>query len=697
MSLEDNLSIQNAMQSALEHHRAGRLSEAERIYERILTTKPDYAEAWSNRGVALQELKRYDEALASYEKALSIKPDFAEALSNRGIALQELKRYDEALASYDKALAIKPDYDVALSNRGNTLHSVGRYDEALVSCDKALTIKPNFAEAWSNRGNTLRALGRYIESLVSCQKALSIKPHHAMAHNNFANTLDDLGRLREAEQAYRRALSFDPGMAMAHSNLGALLLRLGQPREAERSCRRALKLKPDYADAHNNLGNALKPLGRLEEAEQCYRRALELRPDLDTVHSNLIFTLDLQERTDAEMQQAERRRWYAMHGASLAGSVRPYENSPVPERRLRIGYVSADFCRRSPYYAFGPVIDLHDRSAFEVVCYSGVRNEDDATARLRRAAHLWRTTLGVSDEAIAEQIRRDRIDILVDLSGHMDGNRLRVFARKPAPVQVTAWGYANGTGLKTIDYLFTDPVTFPAQDRKYLAEQVVDLPCAICYEAPEYMPAVSTLPALGDKPFTFGCINRIEKISDSTLQLWGRIMSAAPEARLLIKDGQLGDAGAREGLLGRLGQIGVGAGRVLLLGGSPHPEHLKIYHQVDVVVDPFPHGGGISTGEALWIGVPVVALIGRTAVSRVSASILTAAGMSDWIATSGEDYVDIAVKKAGNPIELARLRNELRPRMAQSPIGDVQSYTRTVESAYRSIWRHWCSRSRLGA
>ena len=358
-----------------------------------------------------------------------------------------------------------------------------------------------------------------------------------------------------------------------------------------------------------------------------------------------------------------------------------------------MGYVSADFRRHSAYYAFSPVILRHDRNALEVVCYSGVKLEDDATARLRQAAHEWRSTLGVSDEALADQIRRDRIDILVDLSGHSAGNRLLVFARKPAPVQVTAWGHATGTGLETIDYFLADPVMVPQEERSLFAEEVIDLSCVLCYEPPDYLPEVSPLPALGARPFTFGCINRIEKISDRVIGLWGRILAELPEAQLLLKDRVCDDARVRQQLLQRLAAAGIAAERVRILGHSRHPEHLKIFHEVDLGLDPFPHGGGISTTEALWMGVPVVTLSGSTVASRLSASILTALGMQDWIARSDEEYVRIAVQAARDLPGLARLRGELRPRLAASMVGDVQRYTRSVEAAFRAMWRRWCAQT----
>jgi len=329
----------------------------------------------------------------------------------------------------------------------------------------------------------------------------------------------------------------------------------------------------------------------------------------------------------------------------------------------------------------------HDRSRFEVVCYSGVKDEDDVTARLRAAASGWRSTLGVSDEALAAQIRQDGIDILVDLSGHSRGNRLLTFAHKPAPVQVTAWGHATGTGLEAMDYLLADPVLVPAAQRSLYAEEIVDLPCALCYEPPAYLPGLGPLEG---RRLSYGCVNRLEKVSDRALTLWGRIFKAAPEARLLLKDKAFDKPQLRSRFLQRLQEAGIDPGRVTLHGFSPHPEHLKIFQGIDIALDPFPQNGGVSSAEALWMGVPLVTLLGATPPSRISASFLTVLAMEEWIARTEEDYVDIALRAGRDPARLAGLRKELRARAAASPLGNLPRYVRAVEVAYRVIWQRWC-------
>ncbi|MBI3370706.1 MAG: tetratricopeptide repeat protein [Betaproteobacteria bacterium] len=664
----------------------GRHSEAQASYRRALKLKPDYPVAHNDLGNALKDQGRLSEAQACYRDALQYQPDFPEAHNNLGAVLQDLERLSEAEASYRRALELKPEFDGAHNNLANLLLELRRPSEAELSCRRAIELAPNFRQAHTNLGNALTCLGRWTEAEASFRRALEIDPESHEAHSNFAAALMDHGQLVEAEASCRRALVIKSDYHAAHNNLGNVLRELGQLTEAQACYRRALELKPEYPEAHNNLGNALHTLGRISEAKSSYARALELRPDYHEAHSNLIFTLDLLEQCTIPEQQAERRRWYERHGQAHAGAIRPHDNPPDPERKLRVGYVSADFRRHSAYYGFSPIILRHDRNAFEVVCYSGVKLEDDATALLRQAAHGWRSTLGVSDAALAEQIRRDRIDILVDLSGHSAGNRLPVFARKPAPIQVTGWGFAGGTGLATMDYYASDAVVVPPQERALYAEEVIYLPCGACYEAPGYAPAVSGLPGLQGKAFAFGCINRIEKISERVIGLWGRILAQLPEARLLIKGGGLNDLAHRQQFMRRLRDAGIGPERLSLMGTTPHPEHLKIYHEVDLGLDPYPHGGGISTAEALWMGVPVVALAGASITSRITPSILQVLQMPEWIAHSDEEYVRIAVNAARDLPGLARLRAQLRSRLAASALGDVQGYTRHAEAAFPGIF-----------
>ena len=598
----------------------------------------------------------------------------------------------EAERIYREVLAVEPDNGDALHLLGMIALQFGRNENAVELIERAHRLRRPDPASLNNLGKAYLGLSRPRDAKRCFTRALALRADYAETHQNLGVLCTRLGQPKEAERSFRRAIALAPEYADAHYNLAQLLIELGRFEDAERCYRQALAIQPDFAEAHHNLGVVLSDMGRLEEAQQCIRRALELKLDYSEARQNLIMWLDFSELSDTKAQQEERHRWYVMHGQRYAGCIAAHDNSRESDRRLRIGYVSADFRGHSASYVFSAMIRHYDRSQFEVFCYSDVKREDEVTLGLRKSADQWRSILGASDEALAELIRRDHIDILVDLSGHSAANRLLAFARKPAPVQITAWGYATGTGMDTMDYFFADPVLVPENERRYFAEEVIDLPCCVCYEAPAYAPQISPLPSLQGGPFTFGCVNRMEKMSERILRVWARILGEVSESRLLVKDEKLDDPTIREGLYERLGRNGLGRDRLLLLGKSPHPEHLKVYHRVDLALDPFPYGGGTSTLEALWMGVPVVTLAGSTVPSRLSASILTALEMPDWIAHDDGEYVQKAVDAARDLPRLAETRARLRQRMSKSILGDVERYARSVEAVYRSLWRRWCER-----
>jgi len=410
-------------------------------------------------------------------------------------------------------------------------------------------------------------------------------------------------------------------------------------------------------------------------------------------HTNLIFALNFDLAVGAEEQCQERVRWYEQHGRPFAAAISHHENSPDPERRLRIGYVSGHFRRYPPTYAFGPVLLNHDAERFEVTCYSDTVRADDLTQAFRARVERWRDTFGWSDERLAESIRADGIDILVDLVGHMLGNRLLVFARKPAPIQITGWGEPTGTGLPTMDYLLADPALVPLENRALLAEEVVDLPGFLGYWTPESLPEPGPLPALASGQVTFGSFNRMAKISDTVLRCWAAILRALPSARLVLKTPGFDESSQQARVRAVLSAEGIAPERLMLLGMSDRMAHFAAYQLVDIALDPFPHGGGMTTLDALWMGVPVVTTPGSTISSRLAAASLTALGLTDFIAPERAAYVALAVVKAGNLGALARLRQELRGRLARSAIGDPVRYVGAVESAYRTMWRRWCAAS----
>lgn len=670
--------------------RLNRHDEAISTFDKALAIKPNDVEIICKRSNALRTLGRYEEALAGFDAALKIQPTNLAALNNRGNVLRKLGRGVEAVASFDKALEIKPGYAKALSNRGITLGELGRFDEAIASYDEALRVQPEYADALNNRGNALVSLGLYHEAIVSFEGALKIKPGYPAALNNLGNALAGLGRYEHAIASFDRALELAPRYSEALINRGHVFRELKRPIDALSSYSRALQIDPQNADALNSRGVAESDLGRHEEALTSFNEALAVKPEFAMAHSNRIFTLDFVPHFEFLQHQEARHGWWRMHGKDLAGETSSYPNSRLLSRKLVLGYVSADFRQHSAASTFKPVLSSHDRESFAVVCYSGVVIEDDLTRDFRRFADKWRAVQGMTDEALATQIRADEVDILIDLSGHSAGNRLPVFARKPAPIQVTAWGHATGTGLPTIDYLFSDPVAVPKTVRGLFAEKIYDLPCLVTFDAPSDAPPVSELPATSRGVVTFGCFNRFNKVSPAVLDSWARILRLVPGARLLLKDVALDDPSLRDSVLRSLARHGIDADRIELRGRSSRHDHLDAFKNVDIALDPFPQNGGVSTWEALWMGVPVVAKLGNSLPSRLSGAILSALGLTDWIAKDAEDYVALAVRKASNLDGIAVLRKQLRQRIAASPAGNAMLYARAVEDAYRAMWHRWC-------
>jgi predicted O-linked N-acetylglucosamine transferase (SPINDLY family) len=358
---------------------------------------------------------------------------------------------------------------------------------------------------------------------------------------------------------------------------------------------------------------------------------------------------------------------------------------------LRIGYVSADLRRHSVATCMLAILEHHDPAVVDVVCYSNSLEEDDYSERFKAVASHWRRVKGLSDEELAEQIRADGIDILVDLSGFSQGHRLLAFARKPAPVQVTAWGYATSTGLDAIDAFFADPVVVPPHEEHLYAERIVHLPNVLCYAPPLAPPPIVPPPALSSGIVTFGSYNRGAKFAPAVLEAWARVLHAVPGSRLVLKPLLADDEATQERILGPLARNGIAAERVEILGRSGHDEHLASFGLMDIQLDTFPHNGGITTLDGLLMGIPCVTLRGARVSGQSSASFLTTLGIEDLVAHSIDEYVEIAARLAGDLGRLAHERATLRERLLTSPIGDAGQYTRAVEAAYRGLWREWCA------
>lgn len=709
---------------ALRLHRAGRLADAERLYRQVLAIEPDHADSrhflgiiahqvgrydiaveligraielgsnqahyHGNLGNALQALGKLKEAVASYDQALALEPDLADVHYNRANALHALGKLAEAVAGYDRVLTPKPDLVDAHYNRANVLQALGRLDEAIAGYDKAIALEPDHADAHNNRGDALQRLARLDEAVTSYDRALALKPDFAEAHNNRANALRSRGRLDEALAGYDRALAARPDFAEAHGNRGTVLKDQGRLGEAMTSYDTAIELKPDHAEAYSNRGEVLKDQGQHDEALASYDRALVLRPGYAEAHSNLLMGLHYSSRVSGADILARARRFASLCETSLPPPIFP--NSRTPTRRLKVGYVSGDFANHPVSYFLKGVLAAHDRKAVEVFCYSNRAAEDDMTGRLRRSANHWQGIAAMPDARAASIIRRDQIDILVDLSGHTGRNRLLLFGHRPAPIQVSWLGYFGTTGLSSMDYILADRFVVRDGEEGLFTERVARLPDSyLCFSPPDMAVPTIAPPSMAGHQITFGNFNNHAKTSPETIGLWARILSGVPTSRLLLKTSALDDTSVRRTLLNQFAGHGIARDRILLEGRSPRAELLLAYNRLDVALDPPPYGGGTTTAEALWMGVPVVTLRGRTWVGRVSESILSTAGLSELVARTQDEYVDIATTLAMDSRRMAMLRSRLRSQLEASAVCDTTRFTRHLERAFRDMWRTWCS------
>jgi predicted O-linked N-acetylglucosamine transferase (SPINDLY family) len=644
-----------------------------------------------NLGNLLMDGKRLEEAEASFRQAISIDPNCLEAHYNLANTLKMLDKLSEAENSYRQAISIRPDSMDALANLGNVLLDMERTEEACACYRRVLQIDPENADAHNNLGSALYKQERSSEAEASFRQAIRINQDFVEAHNNLGFLLCGLRRYSEAEACYRQALRIDPDNADVLSNFGDTLAEAGYMSEAEIYYRKAMNIRPDWVELHCSLARALISMGNLPEAIKYFQRALEIKPDYFLAQGNLIFTQDMMADVDVVYLQGERKRWDELHAAHL-NRGQPHANAPDPERRLRIGYVSADFRAHSAAFVFGSMLVNFDRERFEVIAYSNHKDEDVITRIFKDNVTCWRNISKLSDAAAAELIREDGIDILVDLSGHSAGNRLLVFARKPAPIQITAWGYAAGTGMSAMDVFFSDKVIVPPEEVPHYAERVIYLPCALSYYHPDAAPRVNMLPALSGEGITFGSFNRLEKNSDLAYRAWAEILKACPNSRMILKTPALDSAGTRTRVLEKFAVLGIDPERIVLLGRSSRDEHMAAFNRVDIALDPFPHGGGVTALEGLLMGVPMVTLRWPSLAGRVSASIMTAVGMTDWIAESPEQYVELAVQKAKDLQGLSALREKLREMFTSSIVGDQGAYVQAVEKEYRVLWREWCEK-----
>ncbi|MFA7281969.1 MAG: tetratricopeptide repeat protein [Sterolibacterium sp.] len=724
MPTDQLTTLNQAMQQAIAHHQAGRLQEAAELYDAILQVRPNHPDVNHNLAVLLVKGQQPAQALPYFNAALQADPtrdqywlsyvdaliltgnaeaaqkvlELAQKQNSKGAVVKALAgrleacmvdlinkdRTDEALSLARKMTLCCPENGFGWNVFGGLLGKTGHSTEALQPMLKAAELLPMDAEVRANLGNVLKALGRLGEAEASYRQALQIEPDFAGAHDNLGIVLQDLGRLREAEVSCRRATLISPDYAEAYNNLGNIVKDRGRINESETLYRLALQVNPGYAEAHNNLGNILQDLLRPNEVEACYRRALLVNPNYVTAHSNLLFALSyIRQNSRQYLEEAQR------FGRLLtANATEPFTSwhSPEHSSRMRVGLLSGDLRQHPVCYFLQSLLEHIDPARIELFAYPTQLREDEFTTRIKPYFTAWKPLPGKNDEADAHLIHEDRIQVLIDLSGHTAYNRLPLFAWKPAPIQVSWLGYFASTGVNEIDYLIADPWTLPESEEVYFTEKILRLPeTRLCFSAPDVKVPVSQLPALSNGYITFACFNNLVKINDAVVAVWAKILNTSPDSRLFLKTKQLKDFSVRRHVIERFAAHGVSADRLILEGPVSRADYFRTYHRTDITLDPFPYTGGTTSAESLWMGVPVLTLAGESFLSRQGVGLLMNAGLPEWIAADADDYVARALSHAGDVSRLALLRGELRQQVLASPLFDAERFARHFENALFSL------------
>ncbi len=626
-------------------HQAGRLEEAERIYEQVLAREPRNADAQQFLGLLRLRRGDVEGAVERISRAVVLNPKVGAYHYNLGLALQRRGDAAEAMASYRRAVGLSPDLAEAHNNLGNLLRESGALEAAVESCRRAVELRGEWAEAHLNLGTALQTAGRFDEALASFHRALGIAPHLAEAHYNLGSTLQRQGRLDDAMVSLRQAIA----------------------------------IKPDYGAAWNNLAAILHAHADYAGAMAAYRKAVEFDPRDSTAYRNLLGVM-LYSGLGAEDRYGVAREFEARYAAQPAGAVAARDDG---KQRLKIGYVSSDLYEHPVGRNLEPVLAERDRAGFEVVLYADVVREDATSTRLKGLADRWENIAGLSDAEVAERVRGEGIDILVLLAGRFDRNRPLVAGYRAAPVQVSF--HDPGTsGLQEMDYLIADRVLVPGKRPvERFTERVVRLP-SFYVHAPLAGVTIGEAPSRNIGRVTFGSFNNPAKVGPEVLGLWRRVLEAVPGSRLRVRfKNWFSNAGLRDRFSGVLGD------RVEFETEESGLEgHLASYNRIDVALDPFPFTGSTTTFEALWMGVPVVTLRGEAMAGRWSASMLRSVGLRDLVAGTGEEYVGLAAALGRDGSRRAALRGPLRGRVAASPLCDGRARARQLERLYRALWKY---------
>lgn len=660
---------------------------AAEAFRKAIALQPNFAEAHRDLCRVTYQSGQIAQAKATVLEGLAIAPDQADLHFYLGNVLLGEKDLVGAEASFDKALALQPGHVAAILNLARLRAEQGRAADAEHLCAQALRLAPENIEFLLQGGETLRQVGLLPQAAQYFRRALGIDRTHARAHANLAGVLLEQGYFSEAGEHASKAVDSAPQVAAHHNLMGVIWQEQSRLQNASKCFQRALAIDPHYALARTNAGSCHLLSGRLAEAIADYRLALQLEPTSTSANSNLLFAMNYHPDLPANEIFEAYRHFDEAIGRPLSCVWTAHDNPPARGRRLRIGYVSPDFRHHTVMRFLEPVLAHHDKQRFDIYAYAEVVREDAATQRAKALATVWRNTVGQTDEAVAAQIREDRIDVLIDVAGHTAGNRLRVLARKPAPVSASWMGYGYTTGLSAIDHYLTDAVSAPVGSDALFAEKPWRMGrTSYVYRPGTDMGEVGGLPADRNGYVTFGTLTRPIRINARVVRAWAAILQKVPGSRLVVDSKSYGDADTRDHLLAQFAKEGVPPERLQI---GYHSPPWGLMRGIDITLDCFPHNSGTTLFESLYMGVPYVTLAGRPSVGRLGASILQGAGHPEWVARSEDEYVAIAVGLAHDRTRLAALRSGLRQEMERSELMDEVGFTRALENSCLAMFGDW--------
>nr|GLL46184.1 probable UDP-N-acetylglucosamine--peptide N-acetylglucosaminyltransferase SPINDLY [Ipomoea trifida] len=681
---------------------AGNTQEGIQKYYEAIEIDQHYAPAYYNLGVIYSEMMQYDLALRCYEKAALERPMYAEAYCNMGVIYKNRGDLESAIACYERCLAVSPNFEIAKNNMaialtdfGTKVKLEGDIDQGVAYYKKALYYNWHYADAMYNLGVAYGEMLNFDMAIVFYELAFHFNPQCAEACNNLGVIYKDRDNIDKAVECYQKALSIKPNFSQSLNNLGVVYTVQGKMDAAQSMIQKAIIANPTYAEAYNNLGVLYRDAGNISLAIEAYEQCLKIDSDSRNAGQNRLLAMNyINEGTDDKLYEAHRD--WGRRFMRLFPQYTSWDNPKDPERQLIIGYVSPDYFTHSVSYFIEAPLTYHDYANYKLVIYSAVVKADAKTNKFRdrvlKKGGVWRDIYGIDEKKVASMVREDKVDILVELTGHTANNKLGMMACRPAPVQVTWIGYPNTTGLPTIDYRITDALADPPDTKQKHIEELVRLPeCFLCYTPSPEVGPVSSTPALSNGFVTFGSFNNLAKITPKVLQVWARILCAVPNSRLIVKCKPFCCDSVRQGFLSTMEQLGLEPQRVDLLPLILlNHDHMQAYSLMDISLDTFPYAGTTTTCESLFMGVPCVTMGGSVHAHNVGVSLLKTVGLENLVAKNEDEYVQLALQLASDLTALSKLRLSLRDLMLKSPLCDGPKFGQNLEEIYRSIWRRYC-------